>query len=149
MTKKSNGVPPTDLHQVAADLRLAVFKLARRLRAERVIDAIGDTQFAVLSYLRKNGPCPVGVLAEWEHVSAPAMTNTVNALESAGYVRRIDDPSDRRLVLAQVTDSGVRVVDETKRRRTEWLEAALAAVGEKDRRALLRVAEIMVEVARR
>ena len=48
----------------ARELRMAVFRLARRLRSERADDSLSDGQFAVLAHLSVHGPHTLGALAE-------------------------------------------------------------------------------------
>jgi DNA-binding MarR family transcriptional regulator len=39
------------------------------------------------------------------------MTNRLDRLEKAGLVRRVPDPRDRRGVLVELTEDGVRAID--------------------------------------
>ncbi|MFT4215233.1 MAG: MarR family transcriptional regulator [Microbacterium sp.] len=133
----------------ASDIRMATFRLARRLRSQRVIDTMSDGQFAVLAALRVHGPHTLGELAERERVSPPSMNRTVNCLEEAGYLTRSPDEDDRRKVNIALTDAGRGIVDETARRRDSWLEHALAALTEQQRSILHEAAALMSEVAAR
>ena len=133
----------------ASELRMATFRLARRLRAQRAVDAMSDGQFAVLAGLKIHGPHTLGELADRERVSAPSMNRTVNCLEEAGYLSRTPDADDRRKVNIDLTVTGRDVVDETVRRRDEWLEEALAELSPTDRATLHAAAAIMGEVAAR
>jgi DNA-binding MarR family transcriptional regulator len=45
-------------------------------------------------------------------LSSGAMTNRLDRLESAGLVRRVADPRDRRGVLVELTDIGKKTIDE-------------------------------------
>jgi DNA-binding MarR family transcriptional regulator len=105
------------LHLTATDLRLATFRLARRLRSVRAADSLSDAQLAVLADLRTNGRRTVSALAERERVAAPSMTSTINGLEELGYVARTPDEDDRRRVQVDITDAGAELVVETIRRR--------------------------------
>lgn len=133
----------------ATELRMATFRLARRLRSQRAVDSISDAQFAVMAALSLYGPCTLGALADRERVSAPSMNRTVNCLEESGYLTRTPDEDDRRKVNIALTDTGRGVVDETVRRRDSWLEEALAALDPDQRATLRAAAEIMREVAAR
>jgi DNA-binding MarR family transcriptional regulator len=44
-------------------------------------------------------------------LSSGAMTNRLDRLESAGLVRRVPDPRDRRGVLVELTDKGIETID--------------------------------------
>lgn len=140
---------PSDLSTAAADLRLATFKLARRLRAERAVDSMSDGQYVVLANLRIHGPHTLGELAARERVTAPSMNRTVNCLEESGYVARTPDADDRRKVNISLTDAGRDVVEETLRRRNAWLEDALADLTPAQRSLLAAAADVMREVADR
>ena len=138
-----------DLPAEASELRMATFRLARRLRAERAIDAMSDGQFAVLAALKVHGPHTLGELADRERVSSPSMNRTVNCLEESGYLARTPDIDDRRKVNVSLTEAGREVVEETVRRRDAWLEEALAALTPQQRHLLAEAAGIMQEVAAR
>lgn len=136
-----------DVRAAASDLRMATFRLARRLRAQRAVDTMSDGQFAVLAALTVHGEHTLGQLADRERVTAPSMNRTVSLLEEAGYLSRTPDDDDRRKVTIALTDAGRLVVDETVRRRDAWLDGALAALDEDERRTLAAAAEIMRKVA--
>jgi DNA-binding MarR family transcriptional regulator len=105
----------------ATELRMATFRLARRLRHVRVTDAMSDAQLAVLGTLRMHGRRTISSLAEHERVTAPSMTSTVNGLEEQGYVARTPDEDDRRRVQVDITEAGVEIVVETILRRDALL----------------------------
>ncbi|SDQ30869.1 MarR family winged helix-turn-helix transcriptional regulator [Microbacterium sp. cf332] len=141
--------PAVDLAHEATDLRMATFRLARRLRAQRAVDSMSDGQFAVLANLHVHGPHTLGELADRERVSAPSMNRTVNHLEELGYLSRTPDGDDRRKVNIALTDDGRTVVVETTRRRDSWLEHALEDLDPADRDTLAKAAVIMRAVADR
>ena len=116
------------LHLTATDLRMATFRLARRLRCARDADSMSDAQLAVLADLRMNGRRTISTLAERERVTAPSMTNTINGLEEQGFVARTPDEDDRRRVQVDITPAGAEIVVETIRRRDELLADMLREV---------------------
>lgn len=138
-----------DLAAEAAEIRMSVFRLARRMRAERAIDSMSDGQFAVLAALKVHGPHTLGELAERERVSAPSMNRTVNCLEESGYLSRTADPTDGRKVSIALTDEGQAVVAETTRRRDLWVEDGIAALTAAERRLLMKAAPLLRRMADR
>lgn len=138
-----------DFSAAASELRMATFRLARRLRAQRAVDTMSDGQFAVLAALTVHGAHTLGQLADRERVTAPSMNRTVSLLEEAGYVSRIPDEVDRRRVTIDLTDFGRTIVDETVRRRDAFVEEALADLTAEERDILARAAVIMRKVADR
>ncbi|SFS13761.1 DNA-binding transcriptional regulator, MarR family [Microbacterium sp. cf046] len=132
-----------DLSREASDLRIATFRLARRMRTQRAVDSMSDGQFAVLAGLFVHGSHTLSELADRERVSSPAMNRTVNCLQDAGYITRSADESDGRKVVIDLTDAGRAVVDETARRRDAWVEEALADIDPDEREILAKAAAIM------
>jgi DNA-binding MarR family transcriptional regulator len=145
----SPAAPSEALSDAASDLRMATFRLARRLRAERAVDTMSDGQFAVLAALKVNGPHTLGELAERERVTAPSMNRTVNCLEESGWLTRTPDHADRRKVNIALTEEGRAIVDETVRRRDAWLEGVIASLEPDQRAVLAQAAELMRELAAR
>jgi len=122
-----------NLHETATELRLATFRLARRLRSVRAVDsrnaAMSDAQLGVLAALRAHGRHSLTALADRERVTAPTMSAVVTGLEEQGYVTRIPDDQDRRRVHVEITPAGEKVVAETLQRRTELLVAEITELG--------------------
>ena len=144
-----NAESPHDLSREASDLRIATFRLARRMRTQRAVDSMSDGQFAVLAGLFIHGAHTLTELADRERVSAPAMNRTVNCLQDAGYISRSADENDGRKVVIDLTDEGRAVVDETARRRDAWVEEALAEIDPAEREILAKAAAIMQRMVAR
>lgn len=137
--------PDDSLQLTATELRMATFRLARRLRRARAADSMSDAQLAVLADLRMNGRRTISTLADRERVTAPSMTNTINGLEEQGYVTRAVDEDDRRRVQVEITDAGADLVVETIRRRDVLLADMLADLDfTEDELTTLREASILM-----
>ena len=96
----------------ANDPRLAqVVKTLRSIegRLEASLEHVGLSlpQFGTLYQLAMAGePLPLSALAERRACVRSNMTQLVDRLEAEKLVRRLDDPRDRRSVLAELTDEG-------------------------------------------
>jgi DNA-binding MarR family transcriptional regulator len=121
------------------ELRLALQRIARRIRNNRGDESLGDSQMGVLFRLDKGGDTSPGVLAEHEHVSPPSINRTLNGLEERGLVRRSPAADDARKVTVSLTDAGRALIVETRRLRTAWFSRRIADLGAEDR-ALLQAA---------
>jgi DNA-binding MarR family transcriptional regulator len=132
---------------LAADLRDSVKKLARRLRQQLSKDDISTGQFSVLAALATRGPRTPRELADIERVQPPSMTRTLTYLVDAGLVDRTDHPQDGRQVLMSITDQGLAVVQETRRRRTAWLAQRLAELTPDERAVLKEASTIVLRLA--
>lgn len=135
--------PPT----LAGELRQALGRANRRVRAERSDAGLSDAQFSVLAVLLREGPTTPGRLAELERVQPPTMTRTVNSLAELGLVTKGGSPDDGRHVVVALTAAGETEVRETRRRREAWLTQRLAALGADDRAVLERAAQVLKEMA--
>ncbi len=132
---------------LAADLRVSVMRLARRLRQQRSDDDISTGQYSVLGALVVHGPKTPRELADYEKVQPPSMTRTLNCLVDAGLVSRTDHPADGRQVLMAVTEKGAAVVYETRKRRDAWLAKRLAELTPDERATLAAASRIALRIA--
>jgi len=108
---------------------------------DRVLRPFGLTfsryEALVLLTFSRNGSLPLGKMGERLMVHPTSITNTIDRLERQGYVRRVPHPSDRRAVLAEITDDGKAVVKEA----TDALVAAEFAVPALDDSLVERLAD--------
>ena len=135
------------LGTLAADLRVAIGRTARRIRTEKSDLDLSDTQMSVLFLLDRDGASTPGELAEHERVQPPSMTKVVNALADRGLVQRSDHPDDRRQVLITVTEAGRTEVRETRRRRDAWLAKRLADLAPDERATLAAASTLLRRIA--
>ena len=115
-----------------SQLRLAVMRLARRLRQESVSD-ITQSQLSALSIVDRRGPLSLGELADVERVAPPSMTRIAARLEEQGWVVRTVDATDRRVAHLAVTDAGRALLKETRTRRDAYLATRLRGLSADER----------------
>jgi DNA-binding MarR family transcriptional regulator len=132
---------------LASRLRLAVVRLTRRLRAQRVNSAISLTQVSALSTLHKCGPLTPGELAAKEGVQPPSMTRVIAALEEYGFATRRPHPTDGRQAIVELSPSGLDYINEEVSAREAWLDKRLAELTPEERGVLSRAAEIIDRMA--
>ena len=137
---------PTDT-ALASSLRLAVMRLARRMRSERPDDSLTLTQLAALATLERHGPLTPRELAAAERVSPPSLTRIAASLEAAGLVTRADHPSDGRQVLLAASPAGAALVREDRRRRDAWLAQRLGDLPPEELEVLRRAAVVLERLA--
>lgn len=128
---------------LASDLRIAVMRLARRLRAERADLDLTITQLAALASLERHGPSTPGMLASYERIRPPSMTRILSGLEEQGLVVRRPHETDGRQVLVEVTPDAKEMLKADRRRREAWLSQRLATLDTDDRAALQAVSPIL------
>jgi DNA-binding MarR family transcriptional regulator len=136
---------PAD-RELAGQLRVAVMRLARRLRQEAGQPAT-PSQMSALAAILRTGPITLGRLAAVERVRPPTMTRIVAALEEAGLVERRTDPADRRVTLVSASEAGRAYAEETRSARDAWLAGRLATLAPADRERLAGALGLLEELA--
>jgi DNA-binding MarR family transcriptional regulator len=134
----------TDIAPLAADLRVAVGQLVRRLRSENVFPL---TQTWVLGRIDREGPASVSDLAQAMRVRPQSMAQTVGDLEAEGMVDRNPDPDDRRRALVSLTEAGQARIEADRAAREGWLVKALEELPDSDRETIERSVEILAQLA--
>jgi DNA-binding MarR family transcriptional regulator len=98
--------------------------LAMERWAERFGLSEGRFQILVRLKHQPTGRFAMGELADMLDVSPRTVTGLVDHLERDGLVKRVDDPTDRRSVYAELTEQGRERI-ETVWRETTAVQAAL------------------------
>jgi DNA-binding MarR family transcriptional regulator len=133
--------------ELSHDFRLANGRLARRVRQEQAENELTSGQFSALGAVFRLGPMTLSALSEEERVTPPSMNRTVNALVEAGLVDRAGSAEDGRKVVLTVTDSGLALVRETRKRRDDWIAQRILRLSPDQRQVLAAATEIMKELA--
>jgi len=110
--------------ETAARLRLVVSRLARALRQHGAA-GLTPSQLSALVSVDEFGPMRTSELASREAVGAPFATRVVASLEELGYVGRVDDPSDGRAFLIEVTAVGRQTLQALWSERTAGLSGRI------------------------
>jgi DNA-binding MarR family transcriptional regulator len=111
--------------EVAAHLRLAIVRTARRLRQE-AFEAEGGRQLspslsAALASVENHGPLTPSELADRERIKRPTATRIVANLEALGLVTRTQDPEDGRAWLVATTPAGRELLRRLRTRKNAYL----------------------------
>jgi DNA-binding MarR family transcriptional regulator len=133
--------------RLASELRIAVMRLARRLRRERADDSLTTTQLSALATIERAGTISLGELAALEYVQPPSMTRVVASLEQLHLVRRAPHATDGRQVVLEATAAGRRLLTVDRQRRDAWLCQRLRELSADDRDTLRDAARIIERLA--
>jgi DNA-binding MarR family transcriptional regulator len=119
-------------------LRSVQWRLRRRAHGDVEDLGITPAQGRVLRIVGRCDQAPrMGAVAERLHIAPRSLTDLVDPLEAAGLLRRTPDPENRRSLLLELTDAGIDVLTELRRRSRESAGAAFAVLEVEDRRRLL------------
>jgi len=128
--------------ELASRLRLAVTRLARRLRTQ-LPGQLSPSQLATLSSVERLGPLTLGELSAAERVKPPTMTKIVACLEDLGLVSRAIDQSDRRVARVQATAAGLTFLEDSRQQKDAYLAERLRSLDTGERAELERAAELL------
>jgi len=137
----------TEAQQLAKQLLEIIPSVMRFLSAE--IRASGSlpspAQFGVMVTLAYH-PCNLSSLAEENGVSLPTMSSTINTLVERGWVKRTRSTVDRRVVNAEITESGMNHLLDIQRHAEQKLLMLLDPIDDEDRDQLSAGLEILSSI---
>lgn len=109
--------------------------------------ALPPTQAAVLRMLERPGThLRAGQIAERLGISAASLSDSLKALEARGWITRLPDPADRRIVRVQLTASGTQIAQQLHC-PDQGMGRLVQSLSEADQGALLRVTQLLVHEA--
>lgn len=126
-----------NIGELAAELRVALGQIFRRVRAEH---GFPMGQGAALGALDREGPQSISDLAAGAKMRPQSMAQTVKELEESGYVERRPDPHDGRRSIVELTPQGLERLQSDRRRRDGWLARTLDEELTREERATLAAA---------
>lgn len=136
--------PPVLEEQSRGSLFVDLLRVARELEARLEIElrdiGLSPSMFETLSQLsRERRPLTMCELAEGQGCARSNITQKMDRLEREGFVKRVDDPADRRVVLAEITPMGRQRADAGEKVMRRLRSEFDASLTETEREALGRV----------
>jgi len=121
-TSIQTGLAPT----LAAEMRTVFRKLKQRLRERGGRNDLTPSQISVVLRLEKDGSATVSHLARTEGMRPQSMSSVVTPLQESGLVRGAPDPSDGRQTLMSLTPKCLRLLQEGRAARQDWLATIIS-----------------------
>ncbi|WP_063007353.1 MarR family winged helix-turn-helix transcriptional regulator [Nocardia kruczakiae] len=122
-----SGKPAPTAAAVASDLRVAVSRLLRQLRAQAEGSDLTKSQSSVLIRLEQGGPATATQLAHAAGMRPQSMAKIVRALEDAGLIAGTPDPADGRKTVLDLTDAARDEFRTGRRAKEDWLTRVIEA----------------------
>jgi DNA-binding MarR family transcriptional regulator len=116
-----------NVDEIAAELRVSIGLLVRRLRQVPVKGGLTLSETSALARLDRGGPTTPGELAKQEQISPQSMGATLAALQARGLIERRADPGDGRRAVMSVTEAGLDLLRSRRNAKGRQLARALAA----------------------
>jgi DNA-binding MarR family transcriptional regulator len=128
--------------ELAARLRLAVTRLARRLRQQSG-EGLSPSQNSALASIERHGGLTPSELAAIEQIQRPTAARVLGGLAEAGLITRQPDETDRRSARVNVTREGAAVLKRSRSRKNAYLARRLQRLDPDELRTLERAAELI------
>ncbi|MEU0408332.1 MarR family winged helix-turn-helix transcriptional regulator [Streptomyces griseorubiginosus] len=122
-----------------------VFRIQKRLLHERALGVTPAQSRLLRTLAHWDTPPRMADLAERLEVVPRAVTTLVDGLEASGKVRRVPDPANRRVIRIELTDDGVKALQELHAVRRAAAEEILAPLTDEQRRALGGLLDTLVD----
>jgi DNA-binding MarR family transcriptional regulator len=126
----------TKTEELADRLHSIAIHLLRQVRVQDAASGLAPARLSALSVLVFGGAMSLNDLARAEQVRPPTMSRIVDALESAGLIRRTVNPQDRRAVVLEATEKGIAILWQGRKRRVRFLAKHLSRLSEQERKQI-------------
>ncbi len=142
-----------DMPDSFGQIRSELFELMGRMRHGSFTPPTPDgmtpsearTIMAVDEMVRRHGEARPNRVAEFVRTTPSALSQTLRSLEDKNLIERRRLGGDYRGVTVSLTQDGERLAQEGRRLRDEYIDRAIAHVGEEDMRHLVRILGKMAE----
>jgi MarR family transcriptional regulator, lower aerobic nicotinate degradation pathway regulator len=107
--------------------------------ANRIIENLTTTQFAALAKLYQVGPCSQNRLGRLTAMDAATIKGVVDRLTKRGFTAARPDPQDTRLLILELTKTGLAVIENAIPAAVQITEQTLDPLSSSERALLLRL----------
>ena len=131
---------------VQAILNLA--PLMSKVVSKRLISDldVSPTQFQAMMMLKLDAPLSMTALAEALQISKQQLTNVAEGLVQKGYITRRESPENRRVLLIDLTESGIGMLERNLEDRAKLLTEILSDITNEQQDILLQAFSILNDV---
>lgn len=105
-------------------------------------------QFSILMQLHHRGNCGIGDISERFDITNAAASQLVDKLVQSGFIKREEDPHDRRAKLLNLTDKGRELIQQGIEERYRWVDQLAEKLTVEERVQVSEALNIMTGAAR-
>lgn len=138
-----------DNSKISSSLRSAISLLHKRLRKQMYsTESYSITEITTLGRLYRQDQLLPSELAAMAKVKTQSMSQILKKLEKQNVIVRTPCETDKRKTFISLTETGRKLVEQTRYERDEWLTNAIRKnLSRDERRTLMRAVEIMHKLA--
>lgn len=104
-----------------------------------------ESQFIAGMIILQHGTCTMSEIANALGVSLSAITGIIDRMVKHGFVERLRDDSDRRLVRVQLTEKGTSILNELHQHKNRHLRSMLGVLNDSDRASLIELIQKIID----
>jgi DNA-binding MarR family transcriptional regulator len=105
-------------------------------------------QFSILAQLHFRGACGMSEVSERFEITPAAASQLVDKLVQSGFVRREEDPNDRRAKCLNLTEKGRDLLRRNMEERYRWLDQLAEKLTPEERKKVAEAVDVMTRAAR-
>ena len=106
-------------------------------------------QFSLLMQMHYKGACGMSEVSERFEITPAAASQLVDKLVQGGFLKREEDPKDRRAKLLNLTEKGRQLIQQGIEERYHWVEELAGRLSAEERAKISEALDIMTEAARK
>lgn len=95
------------------------------------------SQIAILDILSRDKESKMSDMARYMNITTAAMTGIIDRLVRDGYVIRMNDPADRRVIKIRLTGKGISTVKSLLEQKRRMITRIFGVLSEKERKEYL------------
>ncbi|GGD66354.1 MarR family winged helix-turn-helix transcriptional regulator [Paenibacillus nasutitermitis] len=119
-------------HQASLKLFVVLSKAYRAIMDRAVKDMrkfdLSPSEFTILEVLYTKGKIPLQQIGEKILITSGSMTYNIDKLEIKALIRRVPCSSDRRVIYAEISDSGKKLFDHIFPKHAETIHSLMKAL---------------------
>lgn len=124
---------------LASDFGRLFLRLHRLLDRRMARSGASLARTKVLMLVEREGPVRATDIAELFGLAPRTVTDSLDALERAGLLRREPDPADRRVKRISITEEGRRAIAATEPLRLKLVDSIFGVLSDAERAQLARI----------
>jgi DNA-binding MarR family transcriptional regulator len=106
-------------------------------------------QFSILMQLHYKGSCSISDISDRFDFSAAAASQLVDKLVQAGHLERIEDPSDRRAKVLNLSTQGQELIRQGVEERYRWMDKLTATLSAEDQEKIAEALKLLTAAAQK
>jgi DNA-binding MarR family transcriptional regulator len=104
-------------------------------------------QFSVMMQLHHKGACGMSEVSERFEITPAAASQLVDKLVQSGFIKRDEDPQDRRAKVLNITDKGREIIQRGIEERYRWVDQLVEKLSAEQRAKVSEALVLLTEAA--